>query len=252
MTNTTVISTWLDETKWTDGWNIIQRGTQSGQPAIWVVDPSEANARLMGQYANILSREEILRSERFHQPAHATRFKVAHALLRLLLANSTGTSANTVHFEKGHHNKPLLSAQASSAMEFNLSYTAHKVMIGTAPHSIGIDIEWLQRPLDIEDMLTACFSTNEIAYIKSRTNDMLLRFYTLWTRKEAILKLTGEGIGEHLPHFEVLDGICEARKEVIGGQPPDRIFLYSFCIGDDFIGCVATPMPVNRFFLYRI
>ncbi|MFC3196191.1 4'-phosphopantetheinyl transferase family protein [Parapedobacter deserti] len=247
-----VASSWMTSIQWLDGWKVISGALGYKWPAVWVAEPVRVDQWLSGQYGGILTCHEIVRSGRLHQPAHAMRFKAAHAVLRTLLSRETGVDPPAVCFEKGHHNKPLLFSPANDSIGFNLSYTENTVMIGLAHHSIGVDVEWLKRPLDVEDLLQACFSTREIAFIKSCKEEASLRFYTLWTRKEAILKLTGEGIGEHLPLFEVLDGTWDAEKSVIGGQPPDHIFLYSFRIGNDFIGSIATPAPISDLHFYKL
>src|SRR5690606_33945398 len=129
------------------------------------------------------------------------RFKAAHTALRLLLGYATASDPAAVRFKKAHHNKPILEVPVDADIQFNLSYTENGAIIGLDTRQpIGVDIEWSQRPLAIETMLDACFSTDEIAYICAQPSEMHRRFFTLWTRKEAILKLTGEGIGEHLPH----------------------------------------------------
>jgi len=248
---TAITSAWLEDVRWVDGWDVIQGAAEPSYPGIWVADPSATRLLLTNRYASLLSDEENTRADRFYQRAHAVRFKTAHILLRLLLAQLTATDPAVIRFEKGYHQKPTLASPRASA-EFNLSYTENRLMIGLDRQPLGVDIEWLSRPLDIDDMVKACFSDKEAAFITARGEGMLRRFFTLWTRKEAILKLTGEGIGAHLTAFEVLDGTCHTDKACIGIGPPDHIYLYSFAIGTDFIGCVATPAPVEPFSFYQL
>jgi len=218
-----------------------------------LIDPTAAHALLAHRYNHILSDHELARATRFHQQAHQIRYKTTHTVLRLLLAGATDSAPAALHFVGGHHNKPRLPPYRGGSVAFNLSYTENKSLIGIAGgHAIGVDIEWLNRPLDIGDMLAACFSASEIDYITSQAEGTRSRFFTLWTRKEAILKLTGEGIGEHLPFFDVLDGTCVAEKEIIGGNPPDRIYLYSFRIGVDYLGCYAASEPLDRLPVFQL
>lgn len=253
MNKATIISTWIDDLQWTDGWPLLHRGNQVPRPSIWLIDPVKAHSFLANRYDNMLSTEELDRASRFHHAIHGIRYRAAHAVLRMLLGNVTQQKAAALHFVRGHHNKPALLIHPNHPIRFNLSYTENSAMIGIADNNeIGIDIEWLHRPMAIDDMLSACFSTTEIEYITSKPEDMRYRFFTLWTRKEAILKLTTEGIGEHLPFFEVLDGSCETEKRIIGGNPPDKIYLYSFRIGDDYVGSYATPQPLNRLIGFQL
>ncbi|PPL00276.1 4'-phosphopantetheinyl transferase family protein [Parapedobacter indicus] len=253
MDHTLIISTWLPSIQWSDGWKAMKEGIDIQRPSLWVIDPKPFLNRLPKHDGQLLSDDETAKAERFHQTDHKLRFSAAHTALRLLLSYATVSDPSALRFEKGHHNKPKLVVPANTDIQFNLSYTENRAMIGlSSGQPIGVDIEWSQRPLDIETMVEACFSTNEIAFISAEKREVHRRFFTLWTRKEAILKLTGEGIGEHLPYFEVLDGVRHAEKRVIGGQPPDTVYLYSFSVTEGFIGCFASPTPITRCSFYRL
>lgn len=253
MSKTTIISTWITEPQWTDGWPMIHRSDQVPRPSVWLIDPVHTHAVIGDRCNQVLSEAELTRAARFHQSAHRIRYNATHTVLRMLLAAGTHADAADLHFHSGHHNKPNLSENQDLSITFNLSYTENKSMIGVAEgQAIGVDIEWSRRPIVIDDMLSACFSANEIDYITAQEDNMYRRFFTLWTRKEAILKLTGEGIGEHLPLFEVLDGSCITDKEIIGGHPPDRIYLYSFHISDGYVGCYATSASLDQLQFYLL
>lgn len=247
MDKTTIISTWIESPQWADGWPLLYGRDHVPTPSVWLIDPEKTHLMLANQYGDKLSDDELARADRFHHAAHGIRYRATHTALRMLLARATNAIAGKLHFVCGRHNKPQLSTFRKHPIHFNLSYTENRAIIGIAEGSeIGVDIEWLHRPMAIDDMLSACFSNAEIEYITAQQDRVHHRFFTLWTRKEAILKLTAEGIGEHLPFFEVLDGSCVAEKKVIGGHPPDRIYLYSFQIGHDCLGCYATSKPLGR------
>ncbi|HWK98708.1 MAG TPA: 4'-phosphopantetheinyl transferase superfamily protein [Parapedobacter sp.] len=253
MNKTTIISTWITEPQWADGWPMVHHPDQVPRPSVWLIDSAHTHIVFGGRCDRVLSEAELARAARFHQAAHRIRYKATHTVLRMLLAAGTHADAADLHFHSGHHNKPNLSDNQDLSTTFNLSYTENKSMIGVAEgRAIGVDIEWLNRPIAIADMLTACFSANEIDYITAQEDDMRRRFFTLWTRKEAILKLTGEGIGEHLPFFEVLDGSRITQKEIIGGNPPNTIYLYSFHIDEGYVGCYASSEAQERLPLYRL
>lgn len=250
---TVIISTWIHSISWLDGWEVMQADAELRQPSLWLIEPGQFHTRLINCDEHVLSEDEARRASRFHKSDHMLRFKAAHTALRVLLGRATHSDPRALDFGKGHHNKPSLEKPENTGIQFNLSYTENRVLIGLNPnHPIGIDIEWSHRPFAIESLLEACFSANEIAFICARKDLVHQRFFTLWTRKEAILKLTGEGIGDHLPHFEVLDGICYANKQIIGGQPPDRVYLYSFSPEEGFIGCMASSIPITPCSFYRL
>ena len=254
MKHTTITSTWIASPRWAEGWPILNGAAPPPRPGVWVIDPEPAYAALGNRSTHLLASNELARASRFVQPAHRIRYKATHTILRMLLAGSSGTDdAASLRFTAGHHNKPQLSNGNAGTPAFNVSYTEGKSIIGIADGpAIGVDIEWQHRPMVIDDMLPACFSPDEINYITADPGKMRSRFFTLWTRKEAILKLTGEGIGDHLPLFEVLDGESIAERRIIGGHPPERIYLHSFLLGDDYVACYAATSPLTELTVYQL
>ena len=251
--HTIITSSWIPSFQWLDGWSVINDAVAMQVPCVWLINPKSFIGALPRHVDSLLSADELAKAMRFHQADHVLRFKAAHTALRLVLGHVTDQDPAGIRFAKGHHHKPILENQHGPEVPFNLSYTENRAMIGlTSSQTVGVDIEWCERPFDIETMLDACFSAAEIAFIREQRENMLYRFFTLWTRKEAILKLTGEGIGDHLPHFEVLDGVCHAQKQIIGGRPPDQVFLYSFEVEEGFIGCLASPRPLPEISFYRL
>ncbi len=69
---------------------------------------------------------------------------------------------------------------------------------------VGIDIEHKQGDKDAAALLNWCCQPSESELFDNlTTQDKQLAFYNLWTRKEAYLKATGEGITELLGQVEV-------------------------------------------------
>ncbi len=241
---THIYTSWINRISWTNGFNTIIGKDEIKLPCIWYINPTNILEHFGDRIQDILSEVELSRGNRFHQRAHKERFETTHTVLRLLLGQLLVTKPQNIAFEKGHHNKPLLATRNLQDIHFNLSYTANGALIAVdTDYPIGIDIERVNKAFDYHDMQEVCFSKREIEYIALHRQDSTLRFFTLWTRKEAILKLTGEGIGEHLPAFEVLDGNTEAAKQIIGKNPPNDIHIYTFRIGSDYIGSLATERP---------
>jgi 4'-phosphopantetheinyl transferase len=70
--------------------------------------------------------------------------------------------------------------------------------------ALGVDVEVIR---DIKDMRTVAqhsFSEDEFArWSDLDESERLAAFYRCWTRKEAVLKATGEGIAHRLKAFDV-------------------------------------------------
>jgi len=96
-------------------------------------------------------------------------------------------------------NKPWLNETVS----FNISHSGdHIICALSGSLHVGIDIEQV-RPVELTDF-TDCFSTTEWECMRNSDN-LLNSFYQFWTRKEAVLKADGRGLGIPLNEFEVVN-----------------------------------------------
>lgn len=126
-------------------------------------------------------------------------------------------------FEYIANGKPVLAERKD--IHFNLSHCRNGVMCVVGDSPVGCDIEDIPEELDL-GLCHACFNDREIAGILD-SEDPRIAFTRLWTMKEALLKLSGEGLTDDLP--ELLDGgICdkvEFRTEV----SPERGYVQTVC-----------------------
>ncbi len=99
-------------------------------------------------------------------------------------------------FEMGEHGKPYLPDYPQ--IHFNLSHCAEAVACAIDTRPVGIDIETF-RPVK-ESILRYAMSEDEIHRIHQSPCPERT-FATLWTQKEALVKLTGRGITHALPHL---------------------------------------------------
>lgn len=98
-------------------------------------------------------------------------------------------------FAFGPNGKPFLADHPE--IHFNLSHCPRAALcvLGDAP--VGCDIEAVPNELDW-DVCRHCFNDAEQASIRASDNPPLA-FTEHWTRKEAYLKWTGEGLCDDLP-----------------------------------------------------
>ena len=93
------------------------------------------------------------------------------------------------------HDKPVLADYPD--IHFNLSHCKRGVACALDDRPVGIDIEEIGDCLDLA-VCRHCFNAEEIADIQ-QSGSPATRFAVWWTRKEAYLKLTGEGLTDNLP-----------------------------------------------------
>lgn len=87
---------------------------------------------------------------------------------------------------------------------------------GGADFSVGVDIEPADRNIDAKKLSKRFLSDKEQEYVA----DDNLRFLEIWTKKESVCKLTGEGVAE-ISHFctFALNNICiETRRMFFDGK----------------------------------
>ncbi len=96
-------------------------------------------------------------------------------------------------FEYGEHGKPYISGRPD--IHFNISHCREAAVCVVSDRPVGIDVESVRSFK--ESLINYTMNENEIARImKAESPDV--EFIKLWTMKEAVLKLTGEGISRDL------------------------------------------------------
>lgn len=95
----------------------------------------------------------------------------------------------------GPNGKPFIAARPD--IHFNLSHCCQAALCVISDRPIGCDVESVPGKLDM-DVCRHCFNDREITSILASDNPPLA-FTALWTRKEAFLKLTGQGLADSLP-----------------------------------------------------
>lgn len=114
--------------------------------------------------------------------------------------------------EFSHAGKPSFK-QAFPIMHFNFSHAAEKVICAISNSKlVGVDIEKIVS-FDYA-VLNSYFTASEANYIAQAVNQAYA-FFTLWTKKEALLKCVGIGIASiDLATIEVLaDSIVYQQKQ---------------------------------------
>ena len=125
----------------------------------------------------------------------------------------------------GPHGKPFL--RDYPHIHFNLSHCSCAALCVVSDAPVGCDVETVQKTLDM-DLCSHCCSPQELREILSSAHPELA-FCALWTRKEAFLKWTGEGLTDRLP--DLLSSPEAAAAHFESHISPDAAFVYSLCRG---------------------
>ena len=193
---------------------------------------------------SLLSEEELHRVERFSLPRDARRYVVSHAVLRTVLSGLTGNTPGSVTLGVEPDGKPILLG-ISRGLHFSLSRSEEYMLIGVAPHPVGVDLEWLAPPLDVASLAETIFSTREhgafmLTPPEHRQNVLL----SCWTQKEALLKASGKGLSIPPDLVEVfLTPVAATHHSTAIACLGARWQLNTVFPLPGYVGAVASPSP---------
>jgi 4'-phosphopantetheinyl transferase len=151
----------------------------------------------------VLSNDERARADRYHFECDRNRYIAGRGALRQILSLYVSELANEIEFVYGVKGKPAL---PGSDLQFNMSHSGGMAVVGVTAGgaAVGIDIEQVRPVPMLEAVMNCSFSKEERNTILSLPKeDQLTAFYTCWTRKEAYVKATGDGLGMPLDRFSV-------------------------------------------------
>lgn len=147
----------------------------------------------------VLQDNELQKAEKFRQYDDKRRFIIGKFFSKVLLSKQDELEAFEVNFSFTENNKPFY-----KDYHFNVSHSGNFVVIVLSPLPVGVDIELIKANFDFESLVPECFNKTEIEKIINATD-----FYTFWTRKEALLKATGEGLIDNLNSIDCSEEFVE-------------------------------------------
>jgi 4'-phosphopantetheinyl transferase len=175
-----------------------------GQVDIWLTSLASVGDELRLAYQPLLSASERERWQRFLVEGARLQHLVARALVRTSLSRYAEVPADAWQFEPNRYGRPYVSQPpAFRDLYFNLSHTDGLVVCAVSRSSdIGVDVENIQRDLDILALAPSVFAPTEVARVRqSPPDDRSDYFFSYWTLKEAYIKARGMGLSLALDGF---------------------------------------------------
>lgn len=168
-----------------------------------------------------LGEDERARAARFHFDRDRNAYIIARGTLRALAGRYLDLPPEALGFGYGAKGKPYLTAPPGDALRFNVSHSGELALIAFARgREIGVDIEHRRPVSDLLSLAHTSFSPGEYAALcRLAPRDHTEAFFACWSRKEAFIKATGEGVSQ-LADFDVSVGPGEpARLLRVEGEP---------------------------------
>lgn len=160
---------------------------ETGIVQIFSIDVDACYDRTEICYQGVLSRDEIKKAERYYHIHDRASYLVRKYFLRMLLSKLISRPPCDLNFSTIGSKKPII-----TGLEFNTSHSGTYAVIAISSASVGIDIEEIDHTFDFNDIVNRCFTFEEQKVLNEP--NPIQHFFKLWTRKEAILKASGEGL----------------------------------------------------------
>ena len=130
--------------------------------------------------------------------------------MRQILGGCLQVPPQALTFTAGPNGKP---AVPGLPLAFNLSHSGDVAVCAVAAGGqLGVDVEMIRPISDADDLSSRYFSRDEAReFLRLPATERLHAFFGVWTRKEAFLKATGEGMSRPLDSFVVSVGPAPAR-----------------------------------------
>ena len=241
MTNITVENRFLENIEWGAGAALFETGSHID---IWRINTLKQDSSAF-DFDELLNPEEKARSLKFHFEKDRHSYVISHKALRILLGKYLDCSPSALRFNLEANGKPFLADNPN--INFNMSHSREWTLIAIAGSAIGTDVEYVKQNFNYKPLLSEIFNTSEISYITE--NESLNRFFKLWTRKEALVKITGKGLHDNLQLLPSIDGSFSVSHSLVPAE--SNLLLSSFKVGADYFGTVACDSTIRQLNFYE-
>jgi 4'-phosphopantetheinyl transferase len=209
----------------------------------------------------LLSSDERQRAVRFRFERDRSRFIVSRGTLRSILASYLGDKPDAIRFCYETNGKPKLQRPFyDSGIRFNLSHSEGLALYAfTRGRDVGVDVEYQREISEMELVVEQFFSESERGYFARLPEHMKQEaFFSCWTRKEAYLKASGEGMSNLVDMLDVMpgDGLSSGPSDLPGDtekwsewsirdiMPAEGYAGAVVAQGSGWnLGCVQWPVP---------
>ncbi|MEQ9552690.1 MAG: 4'-phosphopantetheinyl transferase superfamily protein [Coleofasciculus sp. G3-WIS-01] len=212
---------------------------------VWQADLNRSLAQIE-RFAQLLSPDEQQRASRFYFERDRNHFIAGRGILRTILSRYLNQPPNQIQFDYSSRGKPALATiNPENTLGFNLSHSHGLALYALSPTlKLGIDLEYMRPMPDVQKLAQRFFTSREYAAIQTLSGDQQqIAFFNGWTRKEAYLKATGDGLA----------GLSEIEVSLIPGESAKLLSIagdsnaaahwsvYPLTPAPDYVAAVAIP-----------
>ncbi len=207
----------------------------------WKINVS-SNLLFLDDFLSIMLPQEIAAANRFFHTADKNRYIVTRGAVRTILGKYLQQPPAAIRFGTEANKKPFILGLEKKVIHFNLSHSSDRILLSVADTEVGADIEFIDHKFNYQDIMDDYFSNSEAEHIKQ--NASVESFFTLWTRKEALIKATGKGLVDNIELLPGLPGVHTIPGDIISSVK--NWLLNSFKADHQYIASLAYSPLIKK------
>jgi 4'-phosphopantetheinyl transferase len=176
------------------------------------------------EFSALLSQEELTRAHQYIFDTDRIKSVISRGLTRKLIASYLNIPPDLLRFAYGPFGKPALPHEMNPEdLVFNVSHSGDQYLLAVSRRNeIGVDIEKIRPVPQMRDIIHRDAAHSErVEFSRLTEEEKTAGFFRWWTRKEALIKATGDGASAALPEFET---------GVTTRNDPTRVRLLTGCV----------------------
>lgn len=203
----------------------------------------DAAVKDVSVYQELLSKDEEEKASKFRFTEDRERFLWGRIQLKRLLAAYLDENTEAIILNSTKDGKPFLVKKVHQHIHFNISHSGNLIIIGFSRAPIGVDVEMMSKQVEIKRISQNYFSLDERKAIDRVSKEKKeIMFFDIWTKKEAVIKGIGKGLGIPLKSFNVMDGEGQVKWNPGSNTPPTDWYVHSVDVIPAYKGAFASSI----------
>lgn len=160
--------------------------------------------RLAGLHRHLATNEQR-RAARFLFQRDQRRYIACRGLLREILGRYLDVAPPRIELAYSANGKPRLAGALAGALQFNVAHSGDEVVFALSRDGeVGVDLEMIRLLPDLPQLTAAVLAPEEkVEWQRLAPPERPRAFFDCWTRKEAFLKGTAQGLSKQPQEIEV-------------------------------------------------
>jgi 4'-phosphopantetheinyl transferase len=177
-------------------------------------------------YLHWFDSKTITRIKQFRQRKDQVVAFTSELIKHYYLANFVDLTPPNIPINYTQYSRPFI---ANTNIDFNISHSGDYLVVAVSRcQQVGVDIEICNQNTDVIGLGKIVFSDYEQNIVGNSTNN----FFTIWTKKEALIKACGTGFGteDYKNTRLTLQPIEELPHATIYSSSPLPNYYFALCL----------------------